>query len=805
MADLRAYQPSFTAGELSPALGARVDLAKYSTGLRTAINLFIHPHGGASNRAGTEFVTEVKNSADTTRLIPFEFNTEQTYRLEFGDKYFRVIRDGGLILKDGSPYEVVTPYAHGDVFDLNFVQDADVMYICHPDYKVHKVSRLADDSWSIEEVSFAPKTARPTNLSGSRTYRSEPSDPVTMQYVITAVGSDGAESAVSVARGIEVKPGSEGRTVRLTFDLSTGATLYRVYARQGSFGSFGLIYEGEGSPIYVPQSATSGLGAPPSEAAAGAPATPTNFNVALAYGFPIKYVVSAVDADTGEESLPSDPVSIENALEYQGNTNRLSWTAVPGASAYIVYKESNGVYGYIGRTETTFFTDNNITADISDTPQTARNPFDGEGNYPRVPAFVEQRLALASTKNDPQAVWMSQTANYQNFGVSSPAKPNDAVTFRIRSQRVNEIRSMIAVKGLMVLTSGGEWVISGGSESDAITPSSLRTDNHGYRGSAKVQPIIVGNTILFSQGTGNVVRDFSYDFATNSYDGKDLTILARHMFEGRTIKSWAYAQSPYSMAWAVLDNGKLCSLTYMKEHDVWAWTRHESACEAIFEDVTVTREGLEDVPYFVVKRKVDGEWKRYVERLHTRDFETIEDAFFVDCGLTYEGNPATVITGLDHLKGETVVALADGNVVRNLTVGEVTGGVGVTLPNAASKVNIGLPMVASLETMNLDLGQVQGLGTVQGREKSVSEVTLRVERTRGIFIGPYDGDRESKHLVEYKQRSTEAWGEAIRLYTGDISITPQWDWNKNGRMWVKQFDPLPMTILAIMPDVTIGR
>src|SRR4051794_12681541 len=82
MADLRTYQPSFTAGELSPALGARVDLAKYGSGLRTAINLFIHPHGGASNRAGLEFVHEVKNSAHLARQIGFQFNTEQSYTLE---------------------------------------------------------------------------------------------------------------------------------------------------------------------------------------------------------------------------------------------------------------------------------------------------------------------------------------------------------------------------------------------------------------------------------------------------------------------------------------------------------------------------------------------------------------------------------------------------------------------------------------------------------------------------------------------------------------------------------------------------
>lgn len=203
--------------------------------------------------------------------------------------------------------------------------------------------------------------------------------------------------------------------------------------------------------------------------------------------------------------------------------------------------------------------------------------------------------------------------------------------------------------------------------------SSIKIDNQGYRGAARVQPIVVGNTVLFAQERGGVVRDFSYVYTEDSFVGKDLTILARHLFENRRIKAWAYAQAPYSIAWVVLDNGALVSLTYLKEHDVWAWTRHESGLDndAVFEDVTVIAEGNEDVPYFLVKRTIGGQSRRYIERLHSRVFQSVNDAFFVDCGLAYSGAPATAIGGLAHLEGQKVVALADGNVVRNLTV---TGG-----------------------------------------------------------------------------------------------------------------------------------
>jgi hypothetical protein len=146
------------------------------------------------------------------------------------------------------------------------------------------------------------------------------------------------------------------------------------------------------------------------------------------------------------------------------------------------------------------------------------------------------------------------------------------------------------------------------------------------------------------------------------------------------------------------------------------------------------------------------------------------------------------------------VALADGNVVRNLTVASGA----ITLQSAAQKVHVGLPYEAMLKTLDLDLGEVRGLGTVQGRKKSVSNVTMRVERTRGIWLGTDDYTRDSGKMIEYKQRSTEAWNEAIQAYTGDLAITPMPTWRDGGNVVVKQFDPLPMTILAVMPDVTLG-
>ena len=696
---LRAYQPAFVGGELSPALWARVDTKNYAVGLKTALNLFIHAHGGASNRAGLEFVGAVKDSGTRARLIPFQFNEDQAYVIEFGNGSLRFWRNGGLILASGGGvYELASPYASDDLDALVFAQEADVMYIVHPKYPVKKLARYADNSWTLTEPSFAPAMTAPAT-------------------VAAAVSSS-----------------------------TSGQTGYKAHT--------------------------------------------------------YRYKVAAVSESSGEESLPSGEASCVNDLSIDGGINRVSWGAVTGASKYVVYKFSNGSFGYIGGTTDLYLDDENITADTSDGPQQARNPFSGAGNYPRAVTFIQQRLALASTDSEPQAVYLSQTANYENFGYASPAKDSDAITFRMRARQVNIVRCMLAARyGLLLLTSSAEWVVTGGSASDAITPSAIVIANQGYRGAAPVQPINVGETVLFAQRSGGVIRDFSYSYGDDAWVGKDLTIMSRHLFENRSIKAWAYAQASSSIVWVVLDDGSLVSLTYMKEHEVWAWTRHDSGADAVFEDVTCIAEGGEDVPYFVVKRTIGGVARRYIERLRSRAFDHVEDAFFVDCGLTYSGAAVSHLSGLSHLEGCEVVALADGNVVRGLTV---QGGA-VNLPVAAAKIHVGLPYAAVLQTLDLDLGMLNELGSVQGRFKSVSRVVLRVEKTRGIFVAAKDEGRDSDRIVEFKQRSIEAWNEAIGLYTGDIDMVPPADWNRAGGLYVKQFDPLPMSILALMPEVTLGR
>lgn len=870
MAILRAMQPAFTAGELSPALWARVDLAKYQGGLKIAKNVFVHAHGGASNRSGFEFMGRTRGSAPAV-LIPFIFDAEtnQTYNLEFSNQRMRVYRAGFPVLNaaktitavsqasagvvtsaahgysngdeivvagiagmtglnnrnfivrnattntysledlHGNPvnttgmpaygsggtarrlYEITTPYATAHLSKLVFAQESDVMYLTHQDYAPRKLSRLADDNWTLAIPTFAPAMARPANLTASAYYKRQSGDSANLEYKVTSLSATGAESAASSSVTVNVQYENEdGRRVRLTWGAVTGAENYRVYR---SDDAIGILADTPNNSIELEQTQYVGDGHPvPSVADSGAPATPTGLAGSIVFGKLLRYKVSAISDDTGEESLPSTAVSVRNDMSFQGNSNSLFWDAVPGAGSYVLYRLDNGRYGYIGTSETLTFVDENITPDLSSGPQEGNNPFNSADNYPACVNFFEQRLAMGGTKTVPSGVWLGQSANYENFGSASPVKASDAITFRIRSREKNEVRALIETRGLGVFSSAAEFTVSGGSE-DFLSPSNVNVKRQGNRGSSSLQPIAVGDVMLFSRARGGVVQDFSYEFANDNFVGRDLTIMSRHLFKNRKIVSWAYAQAPYSIVWAILDNGMCVSLTYLREHDVWAWTRHET--DGFFEGVNVVPEGEEDAVYFIIRRTVGDNSQRYIERMHTRTFAESKDAFFVDSGLSYEGSPATTISGLHHLEGRTLVALADGNVVKGLIV---TNGA-ITLPNAASVVHAGLAYEAMLKTLDIDLGMVQGLGSTQGRQKSVGSITLRVEETRGIWAGP----SETK-LTELKQRQFENWDEAIRLATGDVEITPTPDWTKGGTMVIKQFDPLPMTILAILPDIRVG-
>lgn len=424
-------------------------------------------------------------------------------------------------------------------------------------------------------------------------------------------------------------------------------------------------------------------------------------------------------------------------------------------------------------------------ASTNETRDFAFAAWNGEKGYPSATGFYEDRLVFAGSKGFPQTLWTSKTGDYYNFGTSIPSADDDGITATLNGGQMNGIKAIIAFGEMLLLTAGGEFKVSGGGK--AITGSNVLSQPQEYRGVSDVNPVTIGSRIIYVQHQGNIIRDLAYSYDVDKYTGDDLNLLASHLFEGHKIISMAYQQIPNSIVWCVRDDGLLLGLTYIKEQDIYAWHQHTTA-GGKFVSVCNIGGSTEDKLYAVIER--GGQY--YVEIMESRDKSTnVEDQFFVDSGLTYEGEPTDEISGLEHLEGYTVAILADGNVLPQQTVENGK----VLLGNEYKKVHVGLPIDAEIKTLPIDFTAQDG--TYLSRKKRIATVTLLLKDSRGGLFGMKENE-----LDEFKWRSNEAYGEPISLQTGKFKVTiKSATYDETQQIIIKQPDPLPMTVLSLIPEI----
>lgn len=506
-------------------------------------------------------------------------------------------------------------------------------------------------------------------------------------------------------------------------------------------------------------------------------------------GTTYSYVVTSVNDTAHDESVSSSAATCNGNLFASNAKNTVTWTAAPGSSRYRIYRLSGGLHGYVGQSDTTTFIDDNIAPDMSQTPPVAQTVFASAGNYPSAVSYSGQRRIFGGTNNEPQNIWMSKIGTTSNMDFSIPVRDDDSIQFRVTSRGLNYIRHIVPLDSLLFMTDSSEWRLVT-VNSDAITQGSIDVKPQGYVGSNNVPPVIVGNTIIYSAARGGHVFEMAYSWQHSSYTSGDISIRAAELFDGFTITTMAYAKSPTPIVFATASSGRLLGLTYVPEHQVGAWHWHDTDGE--FVSVCSVPEGDMDAVYFTVRRTINGSVVEYVERLHERRFDSLQDAFFVDCGLTYSGAPATVISGLSHLEGKTVSILADGAV---MTRQVVTGGQ-VTLQNPSSIAHIGLPITADVETLPLS-AEIDAYAL--GRQKNVSRIHLRVLSSSGILAGP-----TTDRLVHYKQRTNEPYGSPPSLITRELTIDVHPAWGTDASVVIRQSDPLPLTITGAVIEATLS-
>lgn len=819
-------QPSFAGGEIGPSLYGRIDMSKYQVALRKCSNFIVRQYGGVENRPGTRFVCAAKYPNRKCRLLPFQFSTVQTYALEFGHNYMRVIKDGGQVLVSGTStiYELATPYADSDLFRLKFTQSADVLTIVHPNYPPKELRRYAHDDWALVDVVTKNGPFEDVNIDESVTvYASATTGTVTLTANSAIFGNEQVGNLFYLEQ-----PAVDSVPVWETSKTTTVNDIRRAdsnYYRANTSGKTGTL-----RPSHTEGMAWDGWG-------------------------------GTGDDDTGIQ------------WEYlHSGFGIVRITAVSGdhksATAAVVSRIPENVVGS-GKSSHKW-------------AQYAWNSVKG---YPGTVVYYQQRLYFAASSAFPQTIWASRTGDYKDFGKNNPIQDDDRIIYTYAGRQVNEIRHLLDVGSLVALTSGGEYQITG-DQNKTLTPSAFSFSSQGSNGSSNLPPIAVANIALFVQEKGSVVRDLAYSFDVDGYQGNDLTILANHLFQRHSIVDWSFSIVPYSAVFAIRDDGMLLVMTYLRDQQVFAWAPQPT--DGKFESTCCVSEGSEDAVYLVAKRTVNGQQVRYIERLSSRMFSNDDDAFFVDCGLSYDGRntnssrsvtiiggsddwdyrnnytlsisgtgyftatdvgaqiqipyteidadtnesvskelrcnivsvtsatqvvisanrniPASLqnvpastwymarqtFSGLSHLEGKTVNILSDSSVEPQKVV---TGGA-VTLESPGSVVHIGLPITAEFETLDIN---ISGQETLLDKKQLIPSVTLVVNSSRGVFAATPGGK-----FYEYPQREFEFYDDPVDDATGKIEVKLDSDWDKNGRVKIRQTDPLPLAVLAVIPRLAVG-
>ncbi len=916
-------QESFAGGYVSPALHGHVSQLKYQTGLAEALNFQITRFATAENRAGTQYIG-TEGSADYVRIVPFVFNADISYLLEFGDLYIRVWRNGGRIDVSGAAaYAGGTEYDIGDLVtdsgivyysitaanvgntpassatdwfpqvdnlleiptnleqdalsSFQYVQQNDILTVAHQSIIPQQLQRHSDTHWAWVEFASSTGIDAPTNVdvvagvgpspapgapsSGHRVSGGLADIGHTTHYAVSAFDFN-SYSAADTFDVVNLIP-TVGQPMVIAWTAGSGNDGWLVY-RDGRLiavvDSPGATYTDDGEITTCPLLL---------------PAGPTGTII-------YTYVVTAISSATGSESLASASASVTAGTPTDANPNVITWDAVDGASGYNIYRVVAGIPGFVGTAPVGIetFSDNNITPETAIQPPVPVTLFSTPNDYPGAVGFYQQRLCFGNTLNQPQTVSASQVGNYYNFTTSSPVVDSDSVQFTIAGRQVQEVRAMIDLGKLILHTSGDEYVATG-NQAGTLTPTGIGLVHQSSAGCANLVPLVIGNIGIFVQSRGSFLRDLEYSIYTTSFKGRDLTKFAPDLFTNRTIVDFAWQQIPNSIVWCVMSDGTLLGLTYSKDDDIWAWHRHELAGGNV-EAVCVVPEGEQDVLYVSVLRTIDGSPVRYIERLNPREFTDITiDAVFTDSSLSYDGTnesgttmlattgagwtpqddltltasapffvagdvgnaivlqqvdedgvitsritldiiayvSTTVVTvqpdqdvpswaqvalttwghavhefaGLDHLEGETIKGLGDGNVLSDMVVesGEVA-----TESNFVV-VHLGLGITADLQTLPIENTQGE---TISNKKVTVQEVTPIFYNSRG---GSYGQDFD--HLKTFPARVTEPWNTPVYLINGPQRISIDGMWQRTGQVCIRQTDPLPIGLSAIVASGQIGN
>lgn len=755
-------QLAFTTGEVSPDVSSRFDLEQYKSALLEAENVVIRPYGAVAKRQGSQYVGQVKYSDKPTRLFEFTTNTNNSFMLEFGDKYIRVWNYGIY-----TGIEVTTPFTSDILFDLNCNQSGDVMFICSGKYPIQTLSRYSDTDWRMSTYKLTEQPYDEINTDNGHTLTVN-GDTITstkdlftqdmvgsviqIAYYVEAVHTKSAGEVVEK----KVKRYMQAQTIEKTYNninynvgaFSTDTELSWKFTTHGTWeGTVKLqISNNDGQTWKDYRTYTS----------------KNDYNVTdtgkIEAGARLKYV-----SDIKSGSVNCD-LSIMPFTQY-GIVEIKSVTDAKNAKVNVLNGIKEGEPSY----------------------QWKLGSWNRGRGYPKLCTFYQDRFVVAATDSKPNFIWFSRTGDYPNFGVEKvegTITDDSAITLPVINRKMCEIRHLVPANDLIILTSGNEWIVRGDK---TITPTNCNLKTQTQRGALSCEPQFIGNRCVFVQERGGTVRDMGYSYESDNYTGQDLTLFVKTLVKGHLAVTSAYAQDPDSIIYYVRDDGQLNCLTYIPEQKVYGWSHFVT--NGKYRYVESVAEGEQDTIYFVVDRVINNKSVKCIERsipLYTEDNSDV----FLDCYVKVANSIKTDYINAPHLVGQMVDIVIDGQQMPSRVVPPT--GV-IKLNGKANVITVGLPYTTKIKIPSVE--QQINDGTLQGRVATVSRVVLRMYKSFGGKVG-----RTFDRMDDITLPPNE-------LFTGDKPvILPKMgiNYSTDTSICIKHSDPFPFNLLSITRIVEIG-
>jgi hypothetical protein len=665
-------QNNFNGGEISPLISSRFDLESYQNGCEKLFNMIPRVQGPATRRPSSNFVKEVKNSANRTHIQAFNFNNDDSFILEFGDQYIRFYKDRDEFLDSSVHYEISTPYLASDLFDskgmfrINFSQSADVIYLVHRSYAPRKLSRIANNNWTLTEVETTLGPFDDINTGSITVYSSA----VTGSVTLTASSSIFESSDVGSQFYIETNPDITTHT----WEVAKHYNLNDIVRSGGSY------YKGVS--------------------------------------------VTAGTVWTGTQESGTVTPSHLSGIQSDGN---IDWEYLHSGYGTVE------ITAYTSGTEVTAtvldYIPDNAVGSSNATKFWAFSAWSSEFGYPEYVTFYKERVVYARDIK----VWFSVTGDFDNFALrDGPDIADDmAINLTILSNQYNGIKWLYPLDDLIIGTQNTVHIIGANTTQRVFGPTNVRSRSEAGRGSLPIPVVQVDNSLLFIQRSGTNVLSLAFDINFNKYNTKDISLISEHLFK-QGVRQIVYQERPDNILWVVRDDGALIGLTLNEGQEVRGWHHHSIGGGGVVESASVipSPDGDSDDLWIVVNRTIQGQTKRYIEYVGQYfDSTDTSDANFLDSSITYDGSSTTSITGLDHLEGDIVDVLVDGATHPSKTVSSGS----ITLDRAGSKVVVGYGYQSTLTTNSFETGATKG--TAVNKTKRINRVGIRFLQTVGAKVG----------------------------------------------------------------------